>query len=117
MALVAVVLVYYFLLDAPLALAMAVFTGALSWAAHSVAHGYPPTVGWSVFAACFIGGWLLQLLGHVFEGRRPAFTDNLWQVFVAPVFLMAEAGFALGLRRELRERVRARLAQGGAGAR
>lgn len=112
MILAALVLAYYFVLDTALAAAMTVFTGLLLAVAHWVAAGFPPAVGWSTFAACFIGGWVLQLVGHWFEGRRPALVDNLWQIFVAPIFLMAEVFFALGLKSEVRERVRTRVARG-----
>ena len=113
MVLVALVLAYYFALDTALAAAMTAFTGALLAAAHWVAVSHPPVVAWSAFAGCFVGGWIMQLLGHVFEGRRPALVDNLWQVFVAPIFLMAEVFFALGLKSGVRRRVRARVAQSG----
>jgi uncharacterized membrane protein YGL010W len=42
-------------------------------------------------------------VGHVIEGRRPALTDNLLQVFNAPLFLTAEATWLLGFRHDLRE--------------
>jgi len=38
----------------------------------------------------FVAGWALQLIGHGFEGRRPAFADNLGQLVIGPMFLMAE---------------------------
>jgi len=59
--------------------------------------------------AFFIGGWIFQLLGHVFEGRKPALADNLFQIFVAPIFLVAEVFFALGLKHEVRKRIEERL--------
>lgn len=65
-------------------------------------------VGWSVFAVAFVGGWIFQLVGHVFEGRRPALADNLLQALIGPMFLVAETIFAMGLRRELHEAVEAR---------
>ena len=49
----------------------------------------------------FVGGWILQLVGHVFEGRKPALVDNLFQIFVAPIFLCAEVFFALGYKPRL----------------
>lgn len=113
MVLTVLLLAYYFALDTALAAAMTVFTGLLLAAAHWLASSQPPAVGWTVFAACFVGGWILQLVGHAFEGRRPALVDSLWQVFVAPIFLMAEVFFALGLKSGVRERVRARAAHGG----
>jgi uncharacterized membrane protein YGL010W len=51
--------------------------------------------------AMFVGGWVLQLVGHGFEGKRPAFTDDLMGLIIGPLFLAAEVGFALGLRREI----------------
>lgn len=106
------VLTYYFLLDTSLAIAMTFFTGLLLAIAHWVAFSQPLSFGLTVFAACFVGGWILQLVGHVFEGRRPALVDNLWQIFVAPVFLMAEVFFALGFKQDVRERVKKRMSSG-----
>ena len=57
--------------------------------------------GWIWFAMLFVGGWILQLVGHVFEGRKPALADNLFQIFVAPIFLAAEVFFALGYKPQL----------------
>ena len=65
-------------------------------------------VAWTVFGICFVGGWILQLVGHVFEGRRPALADNLLQALIGPMFLVAEGVFAAGLRRDLHEAVEAR---------
>ena len=105
---VAAVLIYYFHLDATLALAMTVLVAALLYAAERVAD-MSAWVGWIWFAAFFVGGWTFQLVGHAFEGRKPALADNLFQIFVAPIFLVAEAFFALRLKRELLNRVEERL--------
>lgn len=64
--------------------------------------------GWIVFAAFFAGGWVFQLVGHVFEGRRPALADNLLQALIGPMFLVAESVFAAGLKRDLHDAVEAR---------
>ena len=53
----------------------------------------------------FFGGWVLQFVGHAFEGKKPAFVDDLVGLLVGPLFLVAEAGFALGLRTEVRTAV------------
>jgi len=103
------VLAYYFLLDAPLALVTAVAVGALFLAA-KLAAGTGMTTGWIWFGAFFVGGWVFQLVGHVFEGRRPALSDNLFQIFIAPIFLVAEVFFALGLKRDVRRKIEERLA-------
>ena len=106
----AVVLVYYFMLDVPLALVMLAITGAMVWTGHQIA-GLGAVHGWIWFAILFVGGWIFQLVGHVYEGRRPALTDNLFQIFVAPIFLAAELFFALGYKPRLHEEVQRRGAQ------
>jgi len=105
-----VVLVYYLLLDFPLGLATGVISFALLYTAE-LAAGTGVGSGWIWFGAFFVGGWIFQLVGHAFEGRRPALADNLFQIFVAPIFLVAEIFFALGLKRDVRKKVEARLAE------
>jgi uncharacterized membrane protein YGL010W len=107
MLLAAAVLAYYFVLDVVLAVAMLAVLGALIWLAELIAAG-GAVRGWTWFGALFIGGWILQLVGHAFEGRRPALVDNLFQIFVAPIFLGAEILFALGYKPGLRAAVHAR---------
>ena len=110
MVFAAVVLIYYFVLDVPLALAMLVVTGALLWVGHQIAAlGVVQGAIW--FAVLFVGGWILQLVGHVFEGRKPALADNLFQIFVAPIFLAAEVFFALGYKPALHQGVERRAAE------
>ena len=103
-----VVLAYYFLLDVPLALAATVAVAALLLAAEAAA-GTGIASGWIWFGVFFVGGWIFQLVGHVFEGRKPALADNLFQIFIAPIFLVAELFFALGLKRDVLKKVEARL--------
>src|SRR5439155_12002755 len=93
-------LAYYFVLDFALAVAMLAVLGALIWLAELIAAG-DAARAWGWFGALFVGGWILQLVGHAFEGRRPALVDNLFQIFVAPIFLCAELAFALGYKPEL----------------
>ncbi len=107
MVLAAVLVVYYVILDVPLGLAMLVVFAVLAWIGERLAM-LGAAAGWSAFAVLFVGGWILQLVGHVYEGRRPALTDNLFQIFVAPIFLAAEAFFALGYKPALRETVQRR---------
>jgi len=104
------VLIYYFVLDVPLALAMLAVNAVLIWAGHQIA-GLGAAQGWAWFAALFAGGWIIQLVGHVFEGRKPALADNLFQIFVAPIFLAAEVFFALGYKPRLHDGVQKRARQ------
>ena len=107
MLLAAVVMIWYFVLDVPLAIAMLVVNGALLYLAEQVAV-QPIKAGALWFLAFFGGGWIIQLIGHVFEGRKPALVDNFMQVFVAPIFPAAEAFVALGYKTELHAAVQKR---------
>ena len=103
----AVVLAYYFFLDVPLAIATSIVTiGFLVGADWLARQG--AAVGWSAFGLLFAGGWIIQLVGHAFEGRKPALADNLFQIFIAPIFLCAEVFFALGYKPRLHAAVQER---------
>ena len=52
--------------------------------------------------AAFADGWAIHLLGHAFEGKRPALADNILQIFNAPLFLSVQVFFPLGYRSDLR---------------
>jgi len=99
--------VYYLVLDLALGLAMLVVLALLAWLGERIAM-QGAVAGWTWFGVLFVGGWILQLVGHVYEGRRPALADNLFQIFVAPIFLAAEAFFALGYKPGLQEAVQRR---------
>jgi uncharacterized membrane protein YGL010W len=70
------------------------------WVAH---QGTAAT--WELYGQHFVGGWVFQLVGHAFEGRRPALADNLFQAFIGPMFLTAEVLIGLGLRPDLAHRM------------
>jgi uncharacterized membrane protein YGL010W len=110
MVITAALLAYYLALDIWLGLAMCVVMGVLLWLGQTIAD-QGAVAGWSWFAALFVGGWILQLVGHVFEGRKPALADNLFQIFVAPIFLCAELFFALGYKPRLHSAVEQRAKQ------
>jgi len=108
-ALVATVLLlaYYMALDLALGLAMCAVFGLLLWLAEPLVQA-PLATGLAWFLVLLVAGWALQLWGHVFEGRKPALVDNLFQIFVAPIFLAAEVFFALGYKPALHAAVQRR---------
>lgn len=63
--------------------------------------------GWKVALAVHIVAWVAQLLGHgIWEKRTPALTKNFAQaVLMAPIFVLLEASFLFGYRREFRAAV------------
>jgi len=89
-------------LDVTIGLAMLVIMIPMLLIAEWIVHTYSATTAWIVFAVFFVGGWAFQLVGHVWEGKRPALVDNLFQAFIGPMFIMAEVLMALGLKRDLK---------------
>jgi uncharacterized membrane protein YGL010W len=101
-------LVYYFLLDVVMGLTMAMVVGGLVLAAHAtLALGWPWAL--TIGIAAFVVGWALQFLGHQYEGRKPAFVDDLNQLMIGPLFLATEVAFALGFKSDLKRAVEAKV--------
>ena len=67
----------------------------------------PAWLAWSLGA--FFVGWALQFLGHYYEGRKPAFVDDLRGLLIAPMFIVGEALFALGWGKALLAEIEARV--------
>jgi uncharacterized membrane protein YGL010W len=81
----------------PLALGVAVTaaTGVLIALAHGVSGGSIFSwLSWGV--GMFAIGWVIQFIGHYYEGRKPAFVDDIVGLLVGPMFVTAEAMFMLG---------------------
>ena len=60
---------------------------------------------WSTWLAIGIGsfvvGWVIQFIGHYYEGRKPAFVDDLVGLLVGPMFVAGEVLFSIGWGRQL----------------
>lgn len=98
--------VFYLRLDVRYGLVMALWLAASNHVGQWLAT--QGTALWlGAGAGLFIIGWAIQFLGHAWEGRKPAFVDDLVGLAVGPLFVVAEAGFLLGLRRELFSAVQA----------
>ena len=95
-------LIGWIALDRVIGLAMVAVMVPMLIVAEWIARSYGSATAWIVFAVFFIGGWVFQLVGHVWEGRRPALADNLFQAFIGPMFIMAEVLMALGLKQDLK---------------
>lgn len=100
MGLFAVVTLWYFKVDKRLALVQFPVSLSLLGLGEILA-----TLPWNqslgAFGVIFTLGWGFQLLGHYFEGNRPALLDNFFQVLIAPLFLAAEVLIAMGFCQDL----------------
>jgi len=82
-------------------------SGLLFALAHPFASG--TTGSWlGAGLVAFVTGWVLQFIGHYYEGRKPAFVDDLVGLLVGPMFVTGEALFALGLARPLADEIERR---------
>jgi uncharacterized membrane protein YGL010W len=99
---------YYVVLDLGLGTLMSVVLAAMLAAAAPLAAGSAGVwLGWGV--GLFVAGWIVQFVGHAWEGRKPAFLDDVIGLLIGPLFVAAEVLFLLGLRRTLREAIEARV--------
>jgi uncharacterized membrane protein YGL010W len=114
MLLVAGLGLYYISLDALIGGTLLAVSIPVVWLADQVSHMDGVTAG-TIGVVAFVGGWAIQLLGHKFEGNKPALTANILQIFMAPLFLMAEAFFAFGFKKNIEAEVEQLVRSGIAG--
>ncbi|MGB5621261.1 MAG: Mpo1-like protein [Gammaproteobacteria bacterium] len=88
--------VYYFLLSPRLAVGMvgvmAVFTVALYWL-----DGLQTPL-WMLCVGIFVLAWIGQFIGHLIEGKRPSFFQDLQFLMIGPMWLLSFVYQRLGIR-------------------
>ncbi len=115
LAVAVVAAAYYLKLDVVLGALMAILLLLAAilgeWAARL------PTREWLLAgSSAFVAGWIIQFVGHAWEGRKPAFADDLIGLAIGPLFVLCELLFALGLRPELKRAVESRVGPARRGA-
>ncbi|XQW86618.1 DUF962 domain-containing protein [Thalassotalea piscium] len=100
--LAAVILMYYLMLSLPLALVALPLIGGLVYSAIILMD-----VEYKVWIAIgvFVIGWGIQFIGHAYEKAKPAFLDDLNQLAIGPLFLIAEVYFYFGFDQTLNDEV------------
>jgi uncharacterized membrane protein YGL010W len=77
-------------------LATSAGVGLLMLLAHQVSGG--PLLTWLAWGlGFFVVGWVIQFIGHYYEGRKPAFADDIVGLLVGPMFVVLEMLAPLGL--------------------
>lgn len=90
------VVAFYFSLEIWLGLLMGALFGLSLWAGAATAG--LSTFDWlGLGAGLFFIGWVIQFVGHAYEGRKPAFFDEVVSLLIGPAFVVVEAGFMIGL--------------------
>lgn len=104
LGLIVVTSIYYLSLDRIFAFIMLVILLAMYPLALKIAH-----LDWMLWLSLSIGifvvGWLFQFVGHFYEKKKPAFTDDIIGLAIGPLFVLAEMIFMLGFRKNLEERI------------
>lgn len=105
----AILTLYYLKLDLRYGVAMGILLGISLFIAGKVAAADYTT--WLVSGiGLFVVGWVFQFIGHHFEGKKPAFLDDIMGLAIGPLFVLAEAGFLFGWRKEVERDIEARFA-------
>ena len=111
---------FYLRLELRLGLLMSLLMGLSVWLGQALAT--QETLVWLASGlGMFVLGWVIQFVGHYYEGRKPAFVDDVSGLIVGPLFVVAELAFLLGLRQPLKREIEQRagsvrrLAAGGSG--
>ncbi len=100
--------VYYLMLDAALGVTLTLIMAVMTWAAGQVA-GMSTAIWLATGIGMFVAGWIIQFIGHYYEGRKPAFVDDIIGLMIGPLFVWAEIVFALGLKQALLKSIEARV--------
>jgi uncharacterized membrane protein YGL010W len=84
-------------------------TSLVNAALFALAHTPDAATGWGLtelYAAAwfpglvvFVIGWIIQFVGHIFEGRKPAFVDDVVGLLVGPMFVVGEVLMMAGMLR------------------
>ncbi|MGZ5132808.1 MAG: Mpo1 family 2-hydroxy fatty acid dioxygenase [Caldimonas sp.] len=86
--------------DIVLGISVSAAVGVLVQLGHQVVGG--SVANWLAWGVGFFGvGWLIQFVGHWYEGKKPAFVDDIVGLLVGPMFVTAELMFMLGWNKPL----------------
>lgn len=98
---------FYLRVDLRLGALMTALLGLSLWGGANLAA--ESTLVWlSSGLGLFVVGWIIQFVGHYYEGRKPAFVDDLSGLIIGPLFVVAELLFLVGIRDELRQAIEER---------
>ena len=90
---VALLIGFYLTLNVGLGLCMACAMWAALYAGLALAASGS---GLMASLALFALGWVIQFIGHGFEGRKPAFFDDVMGLVIGPLFVVDEWLFMFG---------------------
>ena len=95
---------FYLRLDLRYGMLMSAVLALCLWLG-ALAAGAGTALWLGIGVGLFVVGWIIQFIGHYYEGRKPAFVDDVMGLVVGPLFVVAELAFLLGLRKEVERAV------------
>jgi uncharacterized membrane protein YGL010W len=102
------IMLWYFSLDWKLATLMSIISIPVA-----LFMEYLSQLDFKISLTYFLGlnilGWAIQLLGHYYEGRKPALADNLIQSLMGPIFVLLEVLFFFGFKKDLEKEIHDRV--------
>lgn len=98
-------LAFYFRLNWRLSLILLPILILLLWLSSIISFAGPTRFALWVFFITFVVGWILQLTGHLIEGKKPAFMEGITQASIAPLYIVAEVCFMLGRMQSLSDQM------------
>ena len=108
LAVAIVAAIFYLKLDSALGASMTLLLALCVWLGMYCAQ--LSTGAWLTWGiGSFIVGWIIQFIGNYYEGRKPAFVDDIMGLAIGPLFVVAELAFLCGLRKPLEEEIEKRL--------
>jgi len=99
---------FYLRLNLVFGVLMAALMGAGIYGANQIA-AQSTTVWLLCGVGLFFAGWVVQFIGHYYEGKKPAFVDDIMGLMIGPLFILAEVLFALGLFKGLKAEIESRV--------
>lgn len=101
---------FYLYLDIALGVLMTFLLALAVWFGASISE--LGTAAWlSAGIGMFIVGWVFQFIGHYFEGKKPAFVDDIMGLAIGPLFVVAEVVFMVGGKKQLHQDIESRFQQ------
>jgi len=92
--------IYYLRLSFSLGVLMVALLGMAVWCGVLVSS-MSTSVWLALGIGLFVVGWLFQFVGHFYEGKKPAFVDDLVGLLIGPLFVVCEVLFKCGLLKQL----------------
>ncbi|CAM3963377.1 DUF962 domain-containing protein [Pseudoalteromonas byunsanensis] len=99
--------IYYLRLNYRLGALMSLLLALFYTGAKNIYLNWPIDHIWYYIggAAVFFVGWVIQFIGHYYEGKKPAFIDDLRGLVTGPLFVVVELLFMIGLYKSLEQTI------------